>query len=99
MNDADPIDRRDLRIYPVLVAPGALACWLLGVAVSANGWLYGLFAMAGWAIASAIWWGFYRRFMLVREPPSRLRFYTWCSLTELGLAGAIAVGALYAPTL
>lgn len=96
MNDADPIARRDLRIYPLLVAPGALACWLLGIAVSANGWLYGLFAMAGWAIASVIWWACYRRFMLVREPPSRLRFYVWCSSTELALVGAIMVWALHA---
>jgi hypothetical protein len=94
MDAAVPIATLDLRLYPLLVAPGALACWLLGVALDVNGWLYGLLAMLGWLLGSLIWWRLYRQFMLERRPPSRVRFYVWCVLMELGGAAAITAYAM-----
>ena len=94
MNEAVPIATCDLRLYPLLVAPGAIACWLLGVALDVNGWLYGLLAMLGWVLGSLIWWRLYRQFMLERRPPSRARFYAWCVLAEFSCAAALAAYAM-----
>lgn len=94
MNEVVPIRPWDLRLYPVLVAPGALACWLVGVALEVNGWLYSLLAMVGWLLGSLIWWYLYRQFVLERRPPSRARFYAWCVLAEFGCAAALAAYAM-----
>jgi len=84
----------DGRLYPVEVAPVALAAWVLGVALGGEGWWQGCAAVAGWLLGSTVWWQLFRRMVLQARAPSRLRFHLAASSALLGLAVLIGAGSL-----
>ena len=91
MKATSPIATLDNRLYPLLVAPVAVAFWLLGLTFGESALGYAAMAMFGWVFASMVWWWCYRRFVLLRRPPSRSRFYLACVLGEAVLIGLAAI--------